>query len=323
MNVRKAWMCSMLLLIGTIGVLVYLLPSSADTTRPIAQLPATAAMISNKESVSMAAVDPATSMSVVRTGGISFNPVSLASTALNAWKRSITSVQLEAEALNLLAGGQPVDGLQAMSLHSLCISGFDSSDFSPNQVEKIDATFGSTARRVAQVFDVRCGELGKLSFLSRISDVQARAAQAQVPLALAPGITNTTIDQGLSEDQFKRLSEIMVDNEAATLWLTRNFRRLDGLLQNADGFNGVPREDLRAATIVAFCVRGVDCGENSLLSLQLCVNTSGKICSEGGVLAAIQNLSPDAAQRINASAQRIDAALSEGNPTAIGFRRRD
>jgi hypothetical protein len=224
--------------------------------------------------------------------------------------------------VTLLASDDPNDWLRAVSLHILCISGFDHSDLSPDRVTQLDATFGPSFRRVATLFSVRCGELGQ-GFLSRAPDLQSRAVAAKAPLALAPGLTNSAIDKGLPDDQFKRLAELFTDSDAATLWLTRNLSRLDVALQNAEGFSGVTKEDLQAASVVALCLRGLDCGQDSVVSLKLCANTSGRVCSVDGPLSALKQMDPERSARINAAAQRIDAALTQGNPAALGIRRRN
>jgi hypothetical protein len=324
MNVRGRLLMAAFLIAGGGLALVYFLSSNKDGSAAAAAASSGGtSSVSGNQSKIIVVAEPAASASFIRTESTGLTRSGLPPNAPLSWKRHIASVELEATALNLLASDRPGDWLQALALNSLCTSGFDLGDLSPSLVEETDAIYGSAFRRVAQLSSVRCGELGKLSFLDRLSGVYARAEQAKEPLALAPLVTNATIDQGLSDDQLKRLSEVLLDNESATLWLALNFRRLDRILQNAEGFNGISRDDLRAASVVAFCLSGLDCGESSVLSLQLCANTGGQICSEGGVLSALQKMEPDLARRINTSAQRIDSALTEGNPIALGFRRRN
>lgn len=318
------------LVVSTVGVVaLYLL--STNNASFVGDLPKGApASTEIKPSTSLGAsntsrviVAPDSGSRVIQAGGNSVPRIGHGSTSTQRaalWKNALSSLSIEETAIGLLASDDPNDWLRAVSLHILCINGFDRSDLVPDRVPQLDATFGRSFRQVATRFSARCGELGQ-EFLSRAPDVQARAVAANIPLALAPGLTNDVIKSGLSDDQFKRLAELFNDSEAATLWLTRNLRNLDTVLPNVDGFGGASREDLQAASVMALCLRGLDCGQDSVVSLKLCVNTAGKVCSDEGPLSALQQMDPQRSARINAAAQRIDAALTQGNPAALGIRR--
>ncbi len=241
--------------------------------------------------------------------------------APSLWRRAVSAADIGQEALVLVASEDPNDWLRAVSLHLLCISGLERSDLSPGRTAQLDSTFGQPFREVTAYFTARCGELGH-EFLSRTPDLQARATAAKAPLALAPSLTNATIDKGMTEEQLARLSDLLNDGDAATLWLTRNVGRLDSVIQNLGETAGLSKEDLQTASVVTLCLRGLDCGKESVVSLKLCVNTSGKVCSIGGPLAALEGLDPQRVRAITNLAQKIDAALNQANPEGLGIRRR-
>ncbi|MBL8310235.1 MAG: hypothetical protein JNL19_07425 [Burkholderiales bacterium] len=133
-------------------------------------------------------------------------------------------------------------------------------------------------------------------------------------------MTNNVLNKGLSPAEFGLLTSAFGDRDSATLWLAQNFRHLDRAMGAAPNFSAWNSEDLRAASLIALCQRGLDCGPESLLSLQLCVNTDGRVCSINGPQAAVNELGAEQAARIVNAAFKIAAALDERDPEALGLK---
>ena len=233
------------------------------------------------------------------------------SPSMLAWRSAMAGKSMEGTALDLLASANSDDWMRASALHILCISGVENMDAS-----EFGATFATVVNRASE----RCGGLGTTAFLPYVASTTPKAKQANNALALAPSLTNATVEQGLSVSERDRLQALFADSERATLWLVRNSSRLHSTLANVEALAAYSWQDLGAASVVALCLRDVDCGEGSVLSLRLCLNAGRKVCSERGVLDALQRAGPERAQRINAAAQQIEVALSQGKPEMLGLR---
>ena len=233
------------------------------------------------------------------------------SPSMLAWRSAMGGTSMEATALDLLASADSDDWMRASALHILCISG----------VENMDASaFGATFATVVHRASERCGGLGTTAFLPNVASTTPKAKQANNALALAPSLTNTAVEQGLSVSELDRLKALFANSESATLWLVRNASRLHSTLANVEALSTYSWQDLGAASVVALCLRDVDCGASSILSLRLCLNAGRDVCSERGVLDALHRAGPERAQRINAAAQQIEVALSQGKPEMLGLR---
>jgi len=238
------------------------------------------------------------------------------------WKKTMAAARVDSGAPELLASIDPNDWLRASSLHLLCLNGLGADELDPARAAAVDAKVGAVYRKVATAFAARCGDLGQNAYAARYTHLESRALEAGAALSLAPALTDTTLEKGLTGAELRQLQLALADGEVASLWLARNFRRLDAALATVPGLAATPREDLQVAAVVAFCMRGLDCGADSLMTLQLCVNTRGVTCSEAGVAAVMQQMPPDRAARINSAARSIDGALSGADPMALGIRER-
>lgn len=235
-----------------------------------------------------------------------------------SWTDAVHSGQPRSTAVGLLSSSDPTDLMRGTVLYRLCISGYDLNDLSQDQAEAIQARMGRAYRLVVVKFTALCGGLANLSV--QVAQARRAAADAQLPLALAPTLTNNVLNKGLSPAEFGLLTSAFGDRDSATLWLAQNFRHLDRAMGAAPNFSAWNSEDLRAASLIALCQRGLDCGPESLLSLQLCVNTDGRVCSIDGPQAALNELGAEHAARIVNAAFKIGAALDERDPEALGLK---
>lgn len=239
---------------------------------------------------------------------------------VKAWQRALAAGSIETNAQDLVASTDANDWLRLASLHMLCQSGIPASDLDPARATAADARYGAAYRRVAANIASRCGEFGQNVFVARFAQLESRAIEDRASLALAPSLNSLTLTKGMTDEELQRLSALFADGDLATLWLARNVRRLDGMLLNANDFSGTPREDLQVASVYTLCLRGIDCGASSLLTLQLCAMTRGAVCATDGITAAVQQMPVDRSARINNAARSIDSALSSGNLLSLGIR---
>jgi hypothetical protein len=237
------------------------------------------------------------------------------------WKSIVSERDIQLSMQRLASSSEPDDWYRAGTLHRICLATAAIPEKMILEAVKQEAFTEQQSKEIINVHAESRDRCGNEIAPPYISGLLARAKLNGSKLASAPRLNQTSLQEGITQNELNKLTPVLQDEKLRSAWIVDNVDQLASTMSTNSRYADLSKPQIEAALFESLCRSGDDCGPSSVYHASLCAVSTYKLCGSTSIEKTIAAAgSPISTTRLNTFITDLNDAMNAGNLESLGFR---